>query len=117
MTQTEAKKTDGKIENPPDCKTKGNCPCNSFERCRKRRPYGSDVWGSQKKKEQAMGLIAFDGSSKITDQDKLNKLFKNLMGKNEALTVKNKKFSKFFGNIYSAAEKRKSAMVLPETND
>lgn len=64
-----------------------------------------------------MGLIAFDGSSKITDQDKLNKLFKNLMGKNEALTVKNKKFSKFFGNIYSAAEKRKSAMVLPETND
>ena len=116
-TQNEAKKTDGKIEKPGDCKTKGKCPCDIFNQCRDRRPYGSDVWGSKKKKEQAMGLIAFDGSSKITEKKDLDKLLKNLLGKNEALAEQNKKFSKFYGNIYSAAGKYKSAMVLPETND
>lgn len=117
MTQTEAKKTDGKIENPPDCKTKGNCPCNVFERCRKRRPYGSDVWGSPKNKAQAMGIIAFDGGDKITDRGRLNKMLQDLMDRNQKRAAEGQKFNKFFGNVYSATGTYNSALVLPETTD
>ncbi len=117
MTQTEAKGAGGKIGNPPDCKTKGKCPCDSFERCRKRRPYGSDVWGSKKKKEQAMGLIAFDGGSKITDPDRLNKMLRELMDRNQQRAAEGTKFNRFFGNVYSATGTYNSALVLPGTTD
>ena len=70
-TQNEAKKTDGKIEKPGDCKTKGKCPCDAFDRCRKRRPYGSDVWGKKEKKKKALGAIAFNGTEGIKDADQL----------------------------------------------
>ena len=101
-TTTKAKKTDGKIENPPDCKTKGQCPCNTFERCKKRRPYGSDIWSDTKNRKSAMGFIAFDGEEGIADKKKLNDLWEKFIKRNKGIIAynnsheKKRKFNKFF---------------------
>lgn len=120
---TEAKKTDGKIENPPDCKTKGQCPCNTFERCRKRRPYGSDIWSDSKNRKQAMGLIAFDGEEGVTDKEKLKALWERFVYRNKAVAAYNSshekkwRFNKFFANIRMAGGGNKNALVLPKISD
>lgn len=123
MTTINAKKTDGKIENPPDCKTKGICPCNAFERCRKRRPYGSDVWSDGKNKAKAMGAIAFDGNQRTIDEDKLNALQTRFQYRNQAIESYNSthekkwKFNQFFANLRCAGGKNGTALVLPKISD
>ena len=122
-TTIKAKKVKAKAQNPPDCKTKGVCPCNVFERCRKRRPYGSDVWSNPKKKKQALGAIAFDGNEGITDEGRLDALLTRFKYRNEAITAYNNthekkwRFNEFFANVRSAGGKNKNALVLPATND
>lgn len=122
-TTTKAKKTDGKIENPPDCKTKGQCPCNTFERCKKRRPYGSDIWSDTKNRKSAMGFIAFDGEEGIADKKKLNDLWEKFIKRNKGIIAYNNshekkiKFNKFFASIRLAGGGKKKALVLPKLSE
>lgn len=122
-TTIKAKKVKGKTQKPSDCNAKGACPCNVFERCRKRRPYGSDVWSNGERKQQAMGAIAFDGSKGITDEGRLDALLTRFKYRNEAITAYNNthekkwRFNEFFANIRSAGGACKNALVLPEISD
>ena len=112
-----ARKTDGKIANPRDCNSKRVCPCDEFDQCRKRRPYGSDVWSDKKDKEKAMGLIAFDGDNGITDDEMLDILCQRFIKQNERRRKINLKVNDFFGNVPSRTGGYKKALVLPQIND
>ncbi len=115
--QDKAGKTDGKIANPRDCNSKRVCPCDEFDQCRKRRPYGSDVWSDKKDKEKAMGLIAFDGDNGITDDEMLDILCQRFIKQNERRKKINLKVNDFFGNVRSKTGSYKKALVLPQIND
>lgn len=122
-TQNEAKSTGGTIQNPGDCKTKGKCPCDAFDRCRKRRPYGSDVWGKKEKKKKALGAIAFNGTEGIKDADQLKKLQTRFMYRNKAIIKYNSthekkwRFNKYFANLRAAGKKSPNVLYLPPTSD
>ncbi len=123
MTTTDASSTNMALQNPPDCNAKGLCPCNVFERCRKRRAYGSDIWSHGKNKKQAMGFIAFDGDQGITDEKKLKNLWTAFIGRNNNILDYNKthekkiRFNKFFANLRSAGGKNNVVLVLPKMSD
>lgn len=63
-----AKAVKGTPAKPSDNKTKALCPCETFERCMKRQPYGADVWSGPKKKE-AMDCIAYSVKGVISDSE------------------------------------------------